>query len=95
MRSTEVRNNKGWLRVTALLAGEKEQYAGQEGDASISVQLGHDATNDDFLLEVTATSGDEEITSIRTFGHDVAEARRQFATAVRSAKARLNERRTA
>lgn len=74
------RNNKDWLRVTALLAGEKEQYGVVFPDARVTVLLKHDSIRDSFQLVIFTEFTDDTYTlSVTGYGRDISEARRSFA----------------
>lgn len=74
-----MRNAHDWLRVTALLAGEKEQYAKVMSDRSVTLLLKHDATRDDFQTIEHVEYPDGTYTlHVRAWGRDIAGARRTF-----------------
>ena len=85
-RTSGNRNRHDWLRVTDLLAGEREQYGVEKDGAAHTVQLAHDRVRDDFIVIVTVERGDTTSTAQHAFGRDVGQARRAFSRLVQTLK---------
>lgn len=74
------RNNKDWLRVSALLTGEKEQYAIVLDGVRATILLKHDRIRDSFQVVVFTEFLDGTYNlDVKGYGRDISGARRHFA----------------
>lgn len=74
-----MRNAHDWLRVTALLAGEKEQYGAILPGRKVTLILNHESKRDQFqVLEHNEHPDGTYTLEVESFGRKIDEARRRF-----------------